>query len=84
MSLGPNLSGKHLAKVTKTLVRDEDNDQKCSQLKQLEKQGHMSRCSPPDSAKVWAKALEGVPDEHLKFAFNSAVDTLPHNANLQL
>ena len=84
MSLDPNLSGKHLAKVTKTLVRDEDNDQKRSQLQQLEKQGHMSRCSPSDGAKVWAKALEGIPDEHLKFALNSAVDTLPHNANLQL
>ena len=43
-----------------------------------------SRCSPPDGAKVWAKALENVHDEHLKFALNSAVDTLPHNANLHL
>ena len=25
-----------------------------------------------------------MPDEHLKFALNSAVDTLPHNANLHL
>ena len=33
---------------------------------------------------MWAKALEGLGDEHLKFALNSAVDTLPHNANLFL
>ena len=38
----------------------------------------------PDAAKVWAKALEGVCDEYLKFALNSAVDTLPHKANLYL
>ena len=44
----------------------------------------MSRCSSPEGAKVWAKALEGVKNEHLKFAFNSTVDTLPHNANLYL
>ena len=30
------------------------------------------------------KALESARDEHLKFALNSAVDTLPHNANLAL
>ena len=44
----------------------------------------MSQCSSPDSAKIWAKALEGAKDEHLRFALNSAVDTLPHNANLFL
>ena len=44
----------------------------------------MSRCSSPEGAKIWAKALEGMKDEHLKFALNSAVDTLPHNANLYL
>ena len=84
MSLDPDLSGKRLAKVAKQLVRDQVDNQKLSTLQQLEKQGHMSRCSPSDGTKVWAKALDAVPDEHLKFALNSAVDTLPHNANLHL
>ena len=44
----------------------------------------MSWCLSPDGAKVWPKALDGVKDEHLKFALNNSADTLPHNANLQL
>ena len=44
----------------------------------------MSRCSTPEGARVWVKALESAKDEYLKFALNSAVDMLPHNANLAL
>ena len=44
----------------------------------------MSRCSTSEGAEVWGRASSGVADEHLKFALNSAVDTLPHNANLCL
>ena len=84
MSLDPDLFGKRLAKVAKQLVREQVDNQKLSTLQQLEKQGHMSRCSPSDGANVWAKALDAVPDEHLKCALNSTVDTLPHNANLHL
>ena len=54
------------------------------ELQELEKQGHiMPRCSAPESAEVWANAVEGMADEHVKFALNSVVDTLPHNANLE-
>ena len=60
------------------------SERKRESLQQLRKQGHMSQCSSPEGAKVWAKALEGVKDEHLKFSLNNAVDTLPHNANLYL
>ena len=34
--------------------------------------------------KFWAKAIEGLKNEHQKFVLNSAVDTLPHNVNLHL
>ena len=44
----------------------------------------MSRCTDAEGAEVWAKAIGGMVDEHVKFALNSAVDTLPHNANLAL
>ena len=84
MIADPSLSGRRLAKATSQLVREEEMANKLSNLQRLEKQGHMARCTPPDSAKVWAKALEGISDEHLKFALNSAVDTLPHKANLYL
>ena len=68
MTLDPDFSGKRLAKVAKQLVREEEDDERLSNLQHLEKQGHMSWCSPPDGAKVCAKAPAGVPDEHLKFA----------------
>ena len=84
MSLDPDLSGKRLAKVTKQMIRKEADNQKLLNVHRLEKQGNLSRCSPTDGAKVSAKALEAVHDEHLKFPLNSAVDTLPHNANLHL
>ena len=53
-------------------------------LQRLEKLGHMSCCSTPEGAQVWAKTLSLLADEYFKFALNSSVDTLPHNANLHL
>ena len=44
----------------------------------------MSRCSCSDGVRLWAKALGGIDDSQLRFALNSAVDSLPHNANLAL
>ena len=40
--------------------------------------------TPPDMAPLWAKAIQTLPPEQTKFALNAVVDTLPHNANLQL
>ena len=80
----PDFSRKSLAAATKLLVSEDVEDRHFHSLQQLEKQGHMSRCSSPEGARIWAKALERAKDEHLKFPLNSAVDTLPHNANLFL
>ena len=80
----PDFIRKTLTTATKLLVREDDDDRHFQSLQRLEKQGHISRCSSPNGAKIWAKALEGAKDEHLRFALNSAVDTLPHNANLFL
>ena len=44
----------------------------------------MFRNTSSDAANVWASVLVHLPDELMKFALNSAVDTLPHNANLYL
>ena len=33
---------------------------------------------------MWAKAVQALPSNTMKFALNAAHDTLPHNANLQL
>ena len=81
---GPDFSRRSLAAATKLLVSEDDNDRQLNSLQQLGKQGYMSHCSSPEGVKIWAKALKGELDEHLKFALNSAVDTLPHNANILL
>ena len=80
----PNFSRKSVAAATKVLVTEDGEDKCLSSLQHLEKQGHMSRCLFPEGATLWAKALERADDDHLRFALNSAVDTLPHNANLFL
>ena len=84
MMHNPDFSRKILTTATNLLIREVDDDHHLQSLQRLEKQGHMSQCSSPDGAKIWAKALEGAKDKHLRFALNSAVDTLPHNANLYL
>ena len=84
MIQNPDFTRKSLNKAAKLLVSEDDEDQHLTSLQRLEKQGHMSRCSSPDGMKFWAKAMEGLKDEHQKFVLNSAVDTLPHNANLHL
>ena len=65
-------------------MKEEEAVNNLSDLQNLEKQGHISRCTSPDAAKVWATALEGLCDEYFKFVLNSAVDTLPHKVNLYL
>ena len=44
----------------------------------------MFQSTSPESASLWGSALLHLPDDEMKFALNSAVDTLPHNANLHL
>ena len=53
-------------------------------LQALPKQGHMFRCTDEDGAAVWGKVLQCMCDKHIKFAPNSAVGTISHNANLTL
>ena len=84
MSHNPDFSKKSLRAATKAAVTEEDEDHLLNSLQRLEKQGHMSRYSSSDGVKLWAKALGGIDDSQLRFALNSAVDTLPHNANLAL
>ena len=84
MQASPNFTRKSLTKVAKALVQEEDQEGMKQSLQALPKQGHMSRCTDEDGAAVWGKALQCMGDEHIKFALNSAVDTLPHNANLTL
>lgn len=44
----------------------------------------MFRNTSSDASEIWGKALMLLFDEERKFALNSALDTVPHNANLHL
>ena len=84
MQANPDFTRKSLSNRAKNLIQEEDDHEILREVQGLEKQGQMSRCATPEGAKIWWKALEKLQDEHFKFSLNSAVDTLPHNANLCL
>lgn len=44
----------------------------------------MLATSADEEAEVWGKTIQTLPSEQMRFVLNAAVDTLPHNANLQL
>ena len=81
MMVDPNAT-RRLMTAAKTLVQDDDHQDMLSELQQLDKQGHMSRCSAPEGAQVWAKAVQMLMDENFKFALNSFVDTLVYHVGL--
>ena len=80
----PGTSRKALLSAAKGRVNESDNVARLDQLKSLERQGQMLRATTPDTATIWAKAIQSLPQEQTKFALNAAVDTLPHNSNLHL
>ena len=80
----PGASRKALLSAAKGRVNESDNVARLNQVKSLERQGEMLRATTPDTATIWAKAIQSLPQEQTKFALNAAVDTLPHNSNLHL
>ena len=82
MKLNPGGSRKSLMKTAKGAVLEESNSSRLDYLHSLDKQGQMSRCTPPRSAPIWAQAVQMLPENQMKFAINAAVDVLPHNSNL--
>ena len=84
MVMDPDFMRKTLSSRFKGYVQTSDNEDRLATLQHLPKEGHMSRLSDPPSATIWAKAVEQLPDGIMKFSLNSAVDTLPHKANLHL
>ena len=84
MNMDPDFTRRSLTARAKGYVQAADDVDRLDNLQRLEKEGQMSRLSTPQAAEIWAKAVESLPDEIIKFSPNSAVDTLPHNANLHL
>ncbi len=78
----PSRPRKALLKAAKRQVTDEDDDNRLTELQSLPRQGHMIRSTSPDTASIWATAVQSLPEDSFKFVLNAAHDTLPHNANL--
>ena len=75
-------SRRTVARAAKTIITEEDADERHLFLCQLPAQGEMARCWEETSPELWVKAVHGVPPEPLKFALNASLGTLPTNANL--
>ena len=84
MAMDPGMPRKRLSTAAKKMVQNHDHQQMLQGLQWLERQGHMSHCTSPEAAQIWAEALKMMTDEQFKFALNSAVDTLPYNLNFRV
>ena len=84
LTIRPGASRKSLVKSAKSMVSEEVNTSTLESLHSLERQGQMSRCASPRGAAAWLTTVHSLPEEPMKFALNTAVDVLPHNANLYL
>ena len=82
ISVNPAGNRKSLGKAAKKLVQEDDDCSLLETLQGLDRQGQLSRCTDPKCAPLWAKVVQRLPDDTLKFAVNAAVDCLPHNSNL--
>ena len=77
----PDFTRRSLSTGAKVIIEDEVNEDRPAKLQHFQKEGQMFRIT---TANLWGKALTQLPEEHMHFALNSAVDTLPHNVNLCL
>ena len=77
----PDFTRKSLLNGAKLLIEEDAHEGRYNPLLSLEKEGQMFRNTSSDAAEGWSKALMLLLDEERKFALNSALDTLPHNAN---
>ena len=62
----------------------EDAETRQEQARSLPKQGQLLREENDAGAHIWALAVSSLPSERMKFALNSAPDTLSHKTNLSL
>ena len=84
LKISPVGSKKSQVKFAKASVVEEVNSSCLNHLQSLKRQGQLSRCTSPSCALICSRVVQSLADEQLKFAINTAVDVLPHNANLCL
>ena len=79
MADDPGMRRQILAKRVKNNIT---TDVRREQAEALATQGQMPRDSNLTADLIWATAVSKLSSSVLRFALNSATDTLPHNSNL--
>ena len=79
----PGVSRRGLVARTKAKVARDDTNSRREHVENLPQQGQLTRETDEEAAEVWS-AVNSLPSESLKFALNTASDTLPHNSNLSI
>ena len=83
-SHSPGTTRKALSTQVKKKAKKEEAARHLAHAKSLPIQGSLYRTVDGEAALLWSKAIQALPSNQMKFALNSAQDTLPHNANLAL
>ena len=84
LAMDPGMSGKKLSKVTRTMIMENDSEERHSLMLASERRGEVLRMAEEEAASQWVSALDTLTPFELKFTLNACQDTLPHNANLAL
>ena len=85
MSSGPwsfRKKQRALAKTTRSMLAEENDQQQLQHLQSLPSQGEMSRVWEGKSPQLWVCAIEGLLPEPMSFSLNATLGTLPTNSNL--
>jgi len=72
----PSRSRKALSAAVKRRVQEKDSTERLSQLKKLDKQGQVIASVDGIEIEVWAKTIQSLPSQQMRFVLNAAVDTL--------
>lgn len=65
-------------------MRSLDAEERLDHAKSLTKQGELHHLVEENAAALWSEVVQKLPPECIKFALNSAQDTLPRNVNLAI
>ena len=82
MAKDPGGRRKLLTRRAKASIGADDSFTRREKTESLPMQGQMLRDSTMTGDFIWATAVSNLTSEAMKFALNSATDTLPHNSNL--
>ena len=79
----PGAKRQTLAGRAKRAMATAEASRRREEVEALPVQGQMMRASSPAADAIWAAAVCRLGSDTMKFALNSATDTLPHNTNWQ-